>query len=225
MVVQDVVRIKNRIKSLFRSHGIAVSGPNVYSETGRQEALERLPEAARGAAATLYAHYDAVEPIRRQAEKALVSESHRHPVSRVLESCPGLGPIRVAQILPVVVSPMRFRTKRQFWSSSGLGVVMRSSSDWVPREGGGWKRAEVKQTRGLNDNHNHVLKHVFKGAATTVITHPTDEPLHQHYQRLLAAGTKPNLAKLTLARKIAAIALSMWKSKEGYDPTKRRKPS
>jgi transposase len=98
-----------------------------------------------------------VGPLRRggRAEKALVSESRRHPVSRVLESCPGLGPIRVAQILPVVVSPMRFRTRRQFWSYCGLGVVMRSLSDWVPREGGGWKRAEVKQTRGLNDNHNH----------------------------------------------------------------------
>ena len=36
-------------------------------------------------------------------------------------------------------------------------------------------------------------------------------------------GTKPNLAKLTIARKIAAIALSMWKSKEKYDPTKHRK--
>jgi len=51
------------------------------------------------------------------------------------------------------------------------------------------------------------------------------EPLHQDYQRLLAAGTKPNLAKLTIARKIAAIALSMWKSKEGYDSTKHRKQS
>ena len=87
---------------------------------------------------------------------------------------------------------MRFRTRRRFWSSSGLGVVMRSSSDWVPREGGGWKRAEVQQTRGLNENHNHVLKNAFKGAATTVITQLKDEPLHQHYQRLLAAGTKPN---------------------------------
>ncbi|WP_437927704.1 hypothetical protein WMF37_00295 [Sorangium sp. So ce291] len=59
-----------------------------------------------------------------------------------------------------------------------------SSSDWVPREGGGWKRAEVKQTRGLNDSHNHVLKNVFKGAATTEITMLKDEPLHQDYQRL-----------------------------------------
>ena len=38
--------------------------------------------------------------------------------------------------------------------------------------------------------------------------------------RQLAGGTKPNLAKVTLARKIAATALAMWKTKEAYDPKK-----
>jgi len=35
---------------------------------------------------------------------------------------------------------------------------------------------------------------------------------------MLAAGTKPNLARVTLARKLAAIVLAMWKSEEVYDP-------
>jgi hypothetical protein len=202
-----------------------VAGKTVYSEVGREPLLEKLPDAARAAAMTLYAQYDAVEKIRRQAQKALVTEAHRHPISRVLETCPGLGPVRVAQLIPIVVSPMRFRTKRQFWSYCGLGIVIRSSSDWVPKKYGGWVRAEVKKTRGLSLSHNHALKNIFKGAATTVSHQLKTEPLHQDYQRLLAAGTKPNLAKLTIARKIAAIALSMWKSKERYDPTKHRKQS
>jgi transposase len=225
MVVQDVVRVQNRIKSLFRSRGVAALGKSVYSEKGREELLSQLPEASRGAAKTLYAQYDAVEEIRRQAEKDLVKEAHRHPISRLLESCPGLGPIRVAQMIPIVVSPERFRTKRQFWSYCGLGIVMRSSSDWVRKTDGGWARAEVQKTRGLNLNHNHTLKCIFKGAATTVVTQLETEPLHQDYKRIIAAGTKPDLAKLTIARKLAAIALSMWKSKEKYDPTKHRKQS
>jgi transposase len=223
MVVQDVVRVQNRIKAQFRSRGVAVSGKSVYSEKGREEYLKKLPDATRGATKTMYTQYDAVEEIRRQAEKDLVKEAHQHPMSRVLESCPGLGPIRVAQLIPIVVSPARFRTKRQFWSYCGLGIVMRSSSDWVRNKDGSWARAEVQKTRGLNLNHNHTLKHIFKGAATTVITQLETDPLHQDYQRLIAAGTKPDLAKLTIARKIAAIALSMWKSKEKYDPTKHRK--
>jgi transposase len=223
MVVGDVVRVQNRIKALYRSRGVAVSGASVYSKKGRDDFLGQLPDVSRAAATTLYKQYDAVEEIRKQAEKDLVAEAHRHPISRVLESCPGLGPIRVAQLIPIVVSPVRFRTKRQFWSYCGLGIVMRSSSDWVRTKDGGWTRANVQQTRGLNQNHNHVLKHIFKGAATTVIMQLETEPLHQDYKRLTAAGTKPNLAKLTIARKIAAISLSMWKSNKEYDSTKDRK--
>jgi hypothetical protein len=100
MIVQDVVRVQNRIKALLRSRGIAVVGKSVYSEKGREEVVEKLPDASRGAATTLYAQYDAVEAIRRQASKELVAEAHRHAMSRVLESCPGLGPIRVAQLIP-----------------------------------------------------------------------------------------------------------------------------
>jgi transposase len=225
MIVQDVVRVQNRIKSLYRSRGVRVSGTKLYSARGREPLLPLLSEATRAAATTLYAQYDAVQEIRKQATKALVAEAQRHPISRVLATCPGLGPIRVAQLVPIVVSPTRFRTKRQFWSYCGLGIVMRSSSDWVRNKNGAWARADVQKTRGLNLNHNRVLKNIFKGAATVVITHMKDEPLHQDYQRIIAAGTKPTLAKLTLARKIAAIALSMWKSKEEYAPTKHRKQS
>jgi hypothetical protein len=50
-----------------------------------------------------------------------------------------------------------------------------------------------------------------------------DEPLNAAYQRWLAAGSKPNLAKVSLARKIAAIALMMWKTEEEYDSSKHSK--
>jgi len=44
--------------------------------------------------------------------------------------------------------------------------------------------------------------------------------LSKDYDRLLSNGTKPNLAKLTVARKIAAIVLAMWKAEEQYKPAK-----
>jgi hypothetical protein len=53
--------------------------------------------------------------------------------------------------------------------------------------------------RGLSRQHNRVLKSIFKGAATTVITQRNKDPIHARYQRLLDGGTKPTLAKLSLA--------------------------
>jgi len=116
--------------------------------------------------------------------------------------------------------PYRFANKRGFWSYCGLGIVMRSSSDWVRTRSGQWTKARVQQTRALNRNFNRSLKRVFKGAATTVIGRAEDEPLYRHYVRLLDGGTKPNLAKLTGARQIASLALSLWRNEEEYDPKK-----
>jgi len=219
MLARDVVRIKNRIKSVYRARGVSTPGKTVYGTQEREAWLARLPAASRAAAELLYAELDALRPLRAEAEKQLVAESHRHPISRVLETCPGLGAIRVAQLVPIVVTPERFRTSRQFWSYCGLGIVMRSSNDWV-RQGERWRRSEVQKTRGLNRRHNSTLKAIFKGAATTVVTAPPAEPLRESYERLLSQGTKPNLAKVTVARKIAATALAMWKRQEVYEPTR-----
>jgi hypothetical protein len=102
---------------------------------------------------------------------------------------------------------------------------MRASSEWEQLPNGNWEKVKKPMTRGLNLNFNRMLKDVFKGAATTVIQQRGEEPLYLEYLRQLDGGTKPNLAKLTLARKIASISLSMWKNEEVYDPKKRMKKS
>ena len=86
---------------------------------------------------------------------------------------------------------------------------------------GAWLKAPVQQTRGLNKNCNRVLKEMFKGAATTIIRQARDDPLLSTLpDALLDGGTKPNLAKLTIARQLAAITLALWRHKEVYDPQK-----
>jgi transposase len=221
MVTRDVARVKNRIKSFYRSRGVPCAGESVYKPTERAKRAHRLPPATRQAVELLGRELDALVALKAEAEGAMLRESHRHRISRILETAPGLGPVRVAQILPIVVTPWRFRTKRQFWGYCGFGVVTRSSSDWV-YDRGGWVKARVAQTRGLNFNHNRTLKAIFKGAATTVIAHAGPSSLREDYDRLLGNGTKPNLAKLTIARKIAAMVLAMWKTEERYRPRKNR---
>jgi len=176
----------------------------------------QLPEASRAVTIKLYAHHDFLLELKKQAEQELTAESHRHPIARILQTAPGFGPIRVARLLPIVVTPHRFRTRRQFWSYCGLGIVMRSSSDWVRNEAGQWQRAQVARTRGLSRQHNHALKAIFKGVATTIIQQGKPQEIYADYARLLDCAAKPNLAKLTLARKIAAIVLHMWKQQEVY---------
>ncbi len=228
-LVGDTVRVKNRLKSVLRSRGVAYgAGRSVYLKRDREEWLAKLPEASRTTAGLLYEEHDALVALRAKAEKALLAEARKHREWHVLKTCPGLGPIRTAELLPVVVTPYRFQSRSRFWAYCGLGVVMRSSSDWVRGPGGRWVREPVQQTRGLNRNFNHTLKRVFKGAATTVIGRAENEPLYRHYERLLEGGTKPNLAKLTIARQLASIVLAVWRTGEAYDPRdwkRRSKPA
>ncbi len=44
-----------------------------------------------------------------------------------------------------------------------------------------------------------------------------DGPLRDFYQNLLAKGMRPTMARLTLARKIAAITLMVWKKGVRFD--------
>lgn len=225
MVLSDVVRTKNRLKHLFRSRGVATPDADVYAKNGRDAWLRKLPKAKRWAAETLYEELDKLMELHDRTNADLVREARRHLIAEKIETCPGLGPIRTAQLMATVVTPHRFRTKRQFWAYCGLAIVTRSSSDWVrDKSGRAWIRSNLQTTRGLNRNCNHALKHVFKGAATTVIAQ-AKTPLSQDYARLVENGTKPNLAKLTLARRIAAIVLAVWKTNKEYDPTKHRKQS
>ena len=67
--------------------------------------------------------------IRKKASEELLSETRKFPITKILQTCPGLGPIRVAELVLIVVTSERFRTKRHLWSYSGMGVVTQSSSD------------------------------------------------------------------------------------------------
>ena len=69
--------------------------------------------------------------------------------------------------------------------------------------------------RGLSNNHNNDLKNLFKGAAISASTRPG--PFRDFYVALLTKGMRPSMARLTLARKIAAVSLTMWKKGVQFD--------
>jgi transposase len=223
-VMVDSVRVMNRLKVVYRSRGISTAGRQIFGQNAREQWLRKLPLKTQPLASTYYAQLEVLLPVRSQAQKDMLKEARKHRIFHVLKTVPGMGQNRVAEMLPIVVTPYRFPNKRMFWAYCGLGVVMRSSSDWVRAADGSWLRTNTEQTRGLNLNHNRTLKKIFKGAATTVIgLKKPEEPIYQHYLSLLDNGTNPTLAKLTIARQIASVTLSMWRSGEEYDSKKLKK--
>jgi transposase len=218
----DRVKVKQRLRALFAGRGLH-AGSAVYDPGARRDWLKKLPAASRRRASILGDELDHLEDVCEAAENWLAEEAHRVPAVALLSTAPGLGTVRASQIVSHVVTPHRFRTKRQFWSYCGLGIVFRSSSDWSRTDGGHWQRRTTQQNRGLNRECNKALKNVFKGAVQTIIT-MRDDPLAEGYRALIEQGKKPNLAKLTIARRLAATVLRMWKSEEEYDPEHWKRP-
>jgi hypothetical protein len=97
-------------------------------------------------------------------------------------------------------------------------VVTRSSADEEFEGRRRRRRHKAPLTRGLNRNHNPILKSVFKGAANAATARPG--PLRDFYQASLQRGVPEELAKVTLARKIVSVALRLWKKGELWDPKK-----
>jgi hypothetical protein len=179
--------------------------------------LEKLSEpGVQRRAEQLYQQLDALRKIRREVRAELLLESQKHPAHQLLRQIPRLGPVRVALLIGLIQTPHRFRTKRQLWAYCGLALQTRASGEY--RFSGGELQAAKKSPalRGLNVNHNHDLKNLFKGAAMHVST--STDPLGDFYRNLLAKGMKPSMARLTLARKMAAIVLTLWKKGARFDP-------
>src|SRR3989475_6988258 len=215
---EDSQRTMLRIKARYRSRGIRTPGRSVYQASQREQWLKQLTEPGfRQRVSLLYEELDQLRPLRKQAKPAMLAESHKHRAVTLLRTIPQLGPIRCAQIVATVDTPHRFRTKHQFWSYIGLAVVTHMSSEYEMKAGQVVRRRKPLATRGLNHNCNHRLKEVFIGAATSASQHKSYESVRE---RLNHNGMRAEMARLTLARKIAAIALMVWKKGVEFDPKK-----
>jgi len=217
-LVEDGTRVMLRLKALFRARAIRTPGTAVYQPRHRPQWLAQLADhGARCRAEVLYAELDVLRALRPKAKAAMIAEARRDPAWPVLRTIPFLGPVRVALLLATMQTPWRFRSKRHLWAYAGLAVVTRSSADYTLVAGQPGRRRRAPLTRGLNRNHNRVLKDVFKGAATAATARPG--PLQDFYHAVIARGVREELARVTLTRKLAALTLRLWKKGAPYDPT------
>jgi transposase len=215
-ITRDLTRVMTRVKAIYRSWGIPCAGQQVYALRHRTEWLAKLSEVGvHRRAEFYYQQFDALAALRQEARRELLVESRKHSAVKLLRQIPSIGPIRAALLVALLQTPHRFRTKRQLWAYIGLALKTYTSGEYR-FEGGQLKRSKkVLAIRGLNRNHNHDLKNIFKGAATWAASN--SGPFRNFYEACVGRGMKPHLARLTLARKIAAITLLVWKKGVRFD--------
>jgi transposase len=134
-----------------------------------------------------YQQLDALRTVRQEVRRELLAEGKKHQAWKRLRQIPSIGPIRAAVLLGILQTPHRFRTKRQLWT----------------------------ERRNRSRNCNHDLKNLFKGAAIVASSKPG--PFQEFYTALLTKSIRREMARLTLARKIATIVLIVWKRRVCFD--------
>jgi transposase len=212
----DLARVMTRLKALYRSWAIPCAGKQVYALRYRAQWLGKIAEAGvRRRAEFYYQQLDELSSLRQQVRRELLAESGQHKASKLLCQIPSIGPIRAALLIAILQTPHRFRTKRQLWAYGGLGIETHSSADHRYVDGQLQPSKRQVSLRGLNRNHNHELKNIFKGAA--IIAATKAGPFQEFYAALVAKGIRPEMARLTLARKIAAITWIVWKKGVRFD--------
>jgi len=162
-ISKDLTRVMNRIKALYRGWAIPCGGTQVYALCHRSVWLSKIPEAGvRSRAEHFYEQLDALQGLRKQVRRDLLAESRKHNATKLLRQIPSIGPIRAAELVALIQTPHRFRTKRQLWNYSGLGLKTHDSAQYRYVDGQLQRSRKPQQLRGLNQDHNHDLKKIFK---------------------------------------------------------------
>ena len=215
-LTRDTTRVMNRLKALYRSWAIPCAGQRVYAPRDRSQWLAKITEAGVHRRAEIYyQQLDALRSLREQVRRDLLAEGRKHSAMKLLRQIPSIGPIRSALLIALMQTPHRFRTKRQLWAYCGLALKTSTSGEYRIVEGQLKRAKKFLAIGGLNANHHHDLENIFKGAATWAAAVPG--PFQEFHAGLVARGMKATMARLTLARKIAAITLIVWKKGVGFD--------
>jgi len=201
-IVDTGVSVKNRYKSLFRKAGLPARGAKLYDDSSLLEDLPRPDQ--RFVGRSFYRLLETLEKEREQYVAAIKGLSRSFPEIKLLKTIPGIGDIQASKIVSQVISAERFKDKHKFWSYCGLVRYRMESGGRLYGSSRGWG--------------NRILKCVFKMAAKSVLT--GENELRAYYDELRAKGTSDRSARNAVSRKLAAISLSVLKTKRPYDETR-----
>lgn len=171
VLVDDVIRVKLRLRALYRSAAVPLSGTTIYDKAKRPvylKALRRYPT-HRLRAEALFRQQEALAGLIAEARTHLITAAAANPAYVLLQSIPFVGQIRAAQLVAAIVTPDRFANRGQFWAYAGVAVEIHATGEhrFV---GGELRRVPASvHTRGLTMSYSRPLKRVLREIAMSAI--------------------------------------------------------
>jgi len=199
-LVREIARSKNRYKALFRSEARETKGTLIFKNPER--IAELTSYADQFVAKNLLDQLNHLDEIKKRYLAEFKTNTQKHDGIKKLTTIPGINLVRANIIAAMICSPGRFKNKHKFWAYSMLVKYLQESDGVIY----GQKTAQGRRE----------LKCVFVGAAQSVLQHGNSS-LRKYYDRLRSKGVDHDMAKFDVARRIAAISLSILKHNKPYD--------
>jgi transposase len=195
-----------RIIWALRRFGIVVLQNAFTNPERRPELLAKLPadRTVHDNLQLMLESYDLTVGHVDQLRRRMIDRARRIEPIRRFTKLPGVKWVRASTFYAYVDTPWRFRSKQALWKYLGIGLERRGS-------GTGFERLAVPRRA------NFMLKDVILGAAKSA-ARTEDNPFADQYERWLANGCSPRIARRNTARSLAAVMWGMWKSNSDYRP-------
>lgn len=185
--IQETVRVKNRLKGIKRR-------VRLFQQKDKPDHAQFIQEQYNLQLKFLNTSCD-------DYQQKIQSSVKNFKESRYLMSIPGIAFIQSAKIISQVVDPNRFSNKYKFFAYCGLVKHPRISAN-----------RKYGSTRIWG---NRTLKCVFKMAAHSALN--GHNSLKVLYESLRQRGLCDADARNAIARKIAALSLTLWKNKQYFN--------
>ena len=112
-IVEEIVRFKNRLKSVFRAEAIGTDENSFYKNKDRVNELKN--PSAKFVAGNLFNQIEYLEQEKLKFRKLFEQNRKKYRPIRNLMTIPGISLIRANIICSLVCQPERFKDKHRFW--------------------------------------------------------------------------------------------------------------
>ena len=112
-LVEEIIRFKNRLKSVFRAEAIQTDENSFYKNQSRVKELKN--KSAKFVAENLFRQIEFLEKEKLKFTEQFEKNRKQYKPIRNLMTIPGISIIRANIIASIVCQPNRFENKHKFW--------------------------------------------------------------------------------------------------------------
>lgn len=208
-MIEQKINLQNAMRTLLREFGISRKLPHAKTfHADIESMLAAHPTAisndVRNQILSLHQILAGIRSYLLAAEKRLVKNCNENPITSKFLEIPGVGPICAMSFYTAVEDPHRFNKSADVGAYFGLVPRVKQSGTILHKSR--ITKAGNRLTRG----------HLFM-AAGTLLSYRKDTALRD-WGLSVAARSGHAKARIAVARKLAVIMLSIWKSGSYYQP-------